>query len=163
MTTWTRTGWRYAAGPAALVILLCLWGIPSAPAQADDDIPSGLVAFFNSTQCPPGWEVATYAQGRLIVAVTQPEQGGQTVGKPLRDQEDRRHTHGYANRVSFDYEKITGGGCCNNQGAKAGVNYYVKKDKRKAVYKGNRAVQFIPTDAATSQLPFAQYLACEKQ
>jgi hypothetical protein len=56
------------------------------------------------------------AQGRLIVSVADPSQSGITVGKPLSDQEDRVHSHGYSSSLNLPQKDVAAIGCCNNQG-----------------------------------------------
>lgn len=56
-------------------------------------VPAGMVSFFPSTVCPPGWSEETMARGRVVVGL-QP--GGDiygTIGNPLTDLENRSHDH----------------------------------------------------------------------
>ncbi len=60
----------------------------------------GFTTFFDAQACPTGWSTINPAQGRLLVSVTDPGQAGVTVGVPLRDAEDRTHTHRYESYVA---------------------------------------------------------------
>ena len=43
--------------------------------------------------CADGWDEIPDAKGRLVVAVTDSELAGLTLNDPLKNQEDRTHTH----------------------------------------------------------------------
>lgn len=115
--------------------------------QTDGVLP-GTVAFFGSdtASCPDGWAQADYAMGRLVVGVTDTLAVGKLVGKPLADQEDRTHSHGFATAVDLPYKSIAAADGANNEGARA---------------------EMVPvagtTDPSPSGLPFIQLLVCEKQ
>ena len=84
-----RWQWLIAGG----VLLLAR---PSGSAPGDDGAPRGMVAFFSAgTGCPDGWQAATIAAGRMLVAVQDVNNLGSRVGTPLGDQEDRGHTHAF--------------------------------------------------------------------
>jgi hypothetical protein len=118
----------------------------AAPAHADDS-PAGMVAFFTGTSCPNGWTAASYASGRLVVAVTEGDEVGNTVGTPLSDREDRTHDHGYSTTIDLEHKSISAAsGCCNDQGAK-------DTDSNEA--SGT-------TKKSTSGYPFTQLVICEK-
>lgn len=57
----------------------------------DDGIPGGAVMAFDLARCPDGWSDFALAQGRTIVGTRTTVSG--TVGTPLRDLEERTHTH----------------------------------------------------------------------
>ncbi|MFN7181443.1 MAG: hypothetical protein ACK4NF_02040 [Planctomycetota bacterium] len=59
-------------------------------------IPSKAVMFFNSRQCPQGWEELKEGQGRYVVGLVKDGTLMATVGEPLLDKENRvvgKHTH----------------------------------------------------------------------
>jgi len=100
--------------------------------------------------CPAGWTVATMAQGRLIVGVTNGSAVGTQVGTALTSQSGTTasptHQHSYAGSVSVSSRHISAAHCCNNQGAQSGT-YSLSGS----------------TDAATSNLPLMQLVVCQKQ
>jgi hypothetical protein len=131
-----------------LLLVAGLCGLfTGTPATAQDGTPSGMVAFFMAAQCPSGWNAASVAQGRLVVGVTDPTAVGVMVGPPLTNQTAPSHGHAYATTVNLTAKSIAAASsCCNDQGAKA-QGYTVS---------GN-------TGSATSNLPFIQLVACQKQ
>lgn len=60
----------------------------------DQAIPEGMVAFFSSATCPPGWTVDLDTEGRVIVGMPSGGTLRGTVGLSLLDEEDRQHSHG---------------------------------------------------------------------
>ena len=135
-----------------LIILVAVLALlaSAAAAQQAPAAPKGTVSFFMTSSvlpsCPAGWKAATYASGRLVVAVTNGAVVAKTVGEPLKDKEDRVHTHTYTTTVNIPEKSISGGSsCCNDQGAKKG-DYTVS---------GTSA-------SGTSKLPFVQLVVCEK-
>lgn len=106
-------------------------------------IPDGFSTFFQSATCPDGWEEAVDCKGRLLVSVTNPTDGGITVGDALADQEDRLHSHAYSATLDLPYKEISADDCCNSQGACAGT--YTPA--------GNSSL-------APSGLPFSQLIFC---
>ncbi|MEO1090266.1 MAG: hypothetical protein AAFX81_06525 [Pseudomonadota bacterium] len=126
---------------------------PIGRALADDDTKEGTVAFFMETGCPEGWSVATSAEGRLLLGVTDSDKftiGGQGGGDALTNEDDRLHTHQYATSVSLATHHIEGDhSCCNTDGASPG---------NKNVPETQPGV----SNGGTSGLPFAQLTVCEK-
>lgn len=131
------------------VLALLGSGIVPAAAQTADTTPSGMVAFFMSSgsDCPPGWSVATQAQGRLILGAAAV---GAPAGQPLADQTAPTHSHSYQATVGVPSRSISASHCCDKQGAHSG-NYTVPD---------NAPGQ---TAAAESDLPLIQLLVCQKQ
>lgn len=84
-------------------------------------LPRGFTAFFGGDECPVGWKAMEAARGRLILSVTDPKAVGVTVGKPLQDQEDREHQHGFSTEVVVPVQEVAAIDCCNNQGAHQGT------------------------------------------
>src|SRR4051812_45619591 len=70
-----RTASSLALG-SGLILLALAGGSGPLLAQTPfvDSTPSGMVAFFMSSgaTCPPGWQAATQAQGRLILGAAAP-------------------------------------------------------------------------------------------
>jgi hypothetical protein len=58
-----------------------------------ESVPTGMVAFFPSTQCPPGWSEETSARGRTVVGLPLSGTISGTVGTALTDTENRSHDH----------------------------------------------------------------------
>ncbi len=143
----SRRAWPWLVAAAAAV---CVCVVSMRPAQGgdpgDDGVPRGAVAFFAGDACPIGWAPADTAAGRLVVGVTDGTAVGRTVGAPLRDREDRTHTHALSATVSVPARSIAGADGPNRQGAAAG-------DQRVTGAAG----------AATSGLPFVQLRACERR
>jgi len=130
------------ASSFARVVLAFVFSTPFSLlwAQTPPAAPKGTVAFFNVASCPADWDVATDAAGRLIVGATNGSSVGLTVGTPLKDQENRTHSHKYSTTVNLPDKSISGASsCCNKQGAKKG-DYTVSGT----------------TDATATDLPFVQ-------
>ena len=111
--------------------------------QIQTQIPSGFTTFFDTANCPSGWNELSVAKGRLIVSTTSSSDVGITVNNPLEDREDRVHQHYFETDISLTVKSISADGCCNSQGACAG-DYKVL---------GN-------TTSSTSGLPFVQLILC---
>jgi hypothetical protein len=131
----------------ALVLLasLALAGPAQGGPQDDDGVPPGTMAFFTGGACPAGWTTATAVQGRLVVAVADPANGGVAVGTPLADQENRQHQHTYTGAVTLGSDSVSAGDGPNNNGAAAEA-YTVTGT----------------TGSASSSLPFVQVQPCSK-
>ena len=56
-------------------------------------VPTGMVAFFASETCPPGWTEETDASGRVLVGLQPSGLLGAMVGTALSDEENRSHDH----------------------------------------------------------------------
>lgn len=137
---------RRMTGVLAIAFALTALAVPVAPAAADGS-PTGMVAFFNGSACPSGWSTASYATGRLVVAINQGKEVKAQVGKQLQDREDREHDHGYSTTIDLSHKSISAiSGCCNNQGA---------KDTDSNTASGT-------TNKSASGLPFTQLVICEK-
>lgn len=80
-------------------------------------VPQGFVTFFSTDRCPAGWTEVPQLKGRLIVSVTNPAVAGVAVNTPLKDQEERTHTHSWNTFVDLPQKQVAAIGCCNNQGA----------------------------------------------
>ncbi|WNM59189.1 hypothetical protein [Candidatus Nitrospira allomarina] len=112
-----------------------------------DGTPSGMVAFFTTTSCPPGWNVATNVQGRAVVAVQNSSDLGVTVGTPLQDKTAPGHIHSYKTDITLPTKHAalaTGGS--DDRYAKSG-KYTISGDMQEA----------------TSDLPFIQLVVCQKE
>jgi hypothetical protein len=143
---------RAASRPLLIVTIglsaALLSGYAAGEDPAGDGVLPGTVAFFGSETdaCPEGWLPAEYAMGRLVVSVVDEPAVGKTVGTPLKNQEDRGHSHAYSTSVDLPYKAVAAADGSNNQGAKAQM-YEVAGS----------------TDPAPTGLPFIQLLVCEKQ
>ncbi len=112
-----------------------------------DSLPTGAVMFFTTRACPLGWEPFNDAAGRVAVPTQRDAPVGTRFGTPLRDGEDRAHTHSVTesfNVLDVSYAGIVG--CCNN-----------------GLGAANAAASFTTTSAASSTgLPYVQMLVCRK-
>jgi hypothetical protein len=82
--------------------------------------PAGLVAFLDAGlgDVPAGWEAYQPAQGRLLLAVTDRNQVGQSWGQPVGKDEAPMHTHAVTGNVDVPvYHTSTVGGSNQNLGA----------------------------------------------
>jgi hypothetical protein len=120
-------------------------GTARGDTPADDEVPSGAVAFFGGGACPEGWAPADEVEGRPVVGVTEGANVGVTVGAPLGDREDRTHEHPFSGNVALSGKGAFATDGSNNDGAAA----------RSYVVKG-------ATSAKTSGLAFVQVQACAK-
>ncbi len=118
------------------------------PSLVAAEVPTGLVAFFDATACPSGWKIASYASGRLIVAVSDGDAVGKTVvEEPLGNIENRTHQHAYSGEIKIGSRSITAvNGCCNDRVTGSGDHGYSGF-----------------TEPAASGLPFVQFPICEKE
>ena len=142
---------------AVVFALACVLSACPAAAQStdtSDTSPSGMMAFFMATAaaCPPGWTVATMAQGRLIVGVTNGSAVGVQVGTALTSESSTgqtaapTHQHGYSGSVSISRRDIVADHRADSQGAQNGT-YSLSGF----------------TGAGTSNLPLMQLVVCQKQ
>lgn len=144
----SRPAWSWLVAAAAAVGV-CF--VSMRPAQGgdpgDDGVPRGTVAFFGAgASCPFGWLAADMVTGRMVVGVNDGTAVGRSVGAPLRDREDRTHTHALTGTISVPSRAIAGADGLNNQGAASGDHRVTGT-----------------ANAATSGLPFVQLRACVKQ
>ena len=112
-----------------------------------DGTPSGMVAFFTTTSCPTGWNVATNVQGRAVVAVQNSSDLGVMIGTPLQDMAALGHVHSYTTDITLPNKHAalaTGGS--DDSYAKSG-KYTISGDLQEA----------------TSNLPFIQLVVCQKE
>jgi hypothetical protein len=136
------TRWAWLLPAAALI----LFARPSASTPADDGVPSGTIAFFAiGSGCPDGWQAASNASGRVLVAANDGNVVGQRVGDPLGDQEDRTHSHSYVAKATIPTRNIIALNGSNNQAAQAGT---LEVDGEAA--------------SSSSELPFVQLIVCKK-
>ncbi len=124
---------------------------PLSSAQATDTSPAGMVAFFPQSQCPDGWEPATYAQGRLLLGVTDLTSYdlAKTTGTALTNLEAPAHQHPFAVTLDLAEKHLSGGDCGGDTG--------------NAVHKGSYTVNGPTQSGGSSDLPLFQILACEKK
>lgn len=121
--------------------LFAALGAADAVAQG---LPSGMIFFVATPQCPSGSSPAQNAAGRILVATTDTSQVGKTQGTPMADQQDNTHTHPGTMTVNLPQHRIAGASsCCNGQ----------------ATTKGAHTAN-ITTAPSTTNLPFIQLLVC---
>jgi hypothetical protein len=113
-----------------------------------------MVAFFMASGCPSGddWPVATFAQGRLLVGVSNPSTVGVQVGRPMADQQPPQHYHSYGGAVILPGKGIIGAQSSwdwlnNHQGAGSG-----------GYWTGGNTQNVDPT----WNIPFIQLSVCQK-
>jgi hypothetical protein len=106
-----------AAATLALVALTTRGASGDPGDPGDDGVPWGTMAYFTGGACPTGWVPADNVAGRLVVAVGDGANGGIQVGVPMKDREDRAHTHDYAGQVDLPDKAIAGADGANDQGA----------------------------------------------
>lgn len=111
-----------------------------------DSVPAGAVMFFTAARCPDGWLAYDNAAGRVVVPTTGGAAGGEVRGLPLRNGEERTHTHRLSSGFSLgdvSYVGIVGGG---NRGVGS-----------------SGAVTFSTnTEPASNGVPYVQLLVCRK-
>ncbi|WP_447965542.1 hypothetical protein [Nitrospira sp. Ecomares 2.1] len=123
----------------------------SATAQATDTSPAGMVAYFSTqSECPDGWESATYLQGRLGLGTTDTADWTllKQVGTALENETAPSHDHPFGVTLSLPQKTVDTGYCGGSTtgGAKKG-DYTVNG----------------PALSGDTGLPLFQILACEKK
>lgn len=119
-------------------------GVDAGP--MGDSLPRDTVMFFNTTSCPMGWAPYNEATGRVIVAAEMGAMGGAVNGTPLRDAEDRTHTHNINETFLVDavsYAGIAGGGNSGVAGA-------------------DDPTMMARSEPASAGVPYVQLLVCRK-
>lgn len=100
---WRRHGWAYRKPVGIVLVAICImWSIQKAWDYLPI-VPSGLIAYFESPECPTGWRPADSVRGRYVVGVNAPGELGGVVGSSLRDKENRatgQHKHQYVDRYN---------------------------------------------------------------
>ena len=125
---------------------LMLLARPSTSAPADDGTPAGMVAFFAAAKgCPDGWSAADEAAGRFVVGANAPSGVGRSIGTALADQEDRKHSHGFAANTTVPTRNVAALDGGNNQAAQPAA-----------------LTTLGTTSAGRSGLPFVQLVVCKK-
>jgi uncharacterized protein (TIGR03437 family) len=115
---------------------------------AQDPIPQFSVSYFHALSCPTGWAPYMPAQGRTIVGVAPAAGVTAIVGTPLGSGEVRTHTHQISTSIDTGSNGyfLTIVGCCNS-GLATG---------------GSKSIS-ATSGASSSNLPYVQMLACQKQ
>ena len=131
----------------ALIVFGWLSPAPPPMARQSDQSPSGMVAFFAQDQCPPGWNPAQNAQGRLILGVTTPSSVGVQVGS---SNVGLVHGHSYSTTVTITERHVRADHGGNHDGAHNGT-YTVPDGGAGAI------------DDATAAVPFVLLTVCQKQ
>ncbi len=114
-------------------------------ATETDALPAGLLVVTAAAECPPGWQSADLANGRLLVGAAAADGVGVSVGTALSDQEDRTHAHPFHASLLLPQKTVSGANGGNTQ----------------AAAHGTYATDGLTTPA-TSQLPFIQLRVCER-
>ncbi len=131
-------------GIGTLTLTIGLLATFSAADAAAQGLPSGMIFFVATGQCPSGSSPAQNAAGRILIATTDTSQIGKTEGTPMADQKDNTHTHSGSMTVNLPEHRIAGASsCCNGQAT------------RKGAHTAN-----ITSEPATTNLPFIQLLVC---
>lgn len=118
--------------------------VPTVP--MGDSLPRDTVMYFNTMACPTGWEPYNEAAGRVIVPTMMGAMPNDVRGLPLRDAEDRTHTHELNETFAIDsvsYVGIAGG---SNNG----------------VATADDPTMMVRSEPASAGLPYVQVLACKK-
>lgn len=141
---------RFGNG-AGIVALTCLvsggWGPAFAQNPPEVNVPAGMVSYFTQSgqsQCPDGWQIASYAVGYLALAVTDPGSGGVSVGDALQDQQPPLHDHAYSGNAPIDSHKSASG-----SGSTSGISS-----------SGNHSIDGTSTSDSINY-PLLQYTVCE--
>ncbi len=150
MDTASRSRSSLIVAGALVGPLAATFSLP-AHATATDTSPTGMVAFFPQNACPDGWEPATYAQGRLLLGVTDLTTYtlGKQVGTALTDLIAPSHDHSFAATLTLSEHKLKYGDCGGS--TKGGAK------------KGDYTVNGPTLSGGDTGLPLFQMLACEKQ
>jgi hypothetical protein len=143
-----------AAGSVLTILSLSFVLMPAEAQTAADTTPPGMVAFFTGSSCPSqgDWSVATVAQGRLLVGVSNASTVGVQVGRTMADQQSPQHYHSYGGAVILPGKGILGAQSSwdwlnNHQGAASG-GYWTDGDTQNVNPAWN--------------IPFIQLAVCQK-
>ncbi|GJL69841.1 MAG: hypothetical protein NPIRA06_24760 [Nitrospirales bacterium] len=144
--------WRGLAASVLVVSIAAVAGnVQPGKAQGADTSPTGMVAFFPQTECPAGWEVADYLQGRLAIGIVDTDEWtlGTQVGTALKNVTAPSHDHGFDVTLTLSEKKLKAGDCGG--------------DTSGAAKKGDYPVNGPTESGGSADLPLYQILACEKQ
>lgn len=138
--------------PILCALCLAVSASPTALLAGTGGAPRHMVAFMTNpdqTTCPGGWQEFSYAQGRMVLGVTEtalaPKDNVPGVaGTPMADGTPPSHSHGFAIKADVGLQPVSQAVYTHEAG---------KSDK----YDTSGT-----TDAAPVDLPFIQYLVCEK-
>ncbi|CAB1063209.1 hypothetical protein D1BOALGB6SA_7992 [Olavius sp. associated proteobacterium Delta 1] len=90
-------------------------------------IPRQTVAFYGSRYCPTGWSRTLTTAGRFLIGLPDnANPGAAWGGNPLKDKENRTHTHvNSSGSMHFSERKIAAGdGCCAHGFLKSGDHHF---------------------------------------
>ncbi|MEM1181276.1 MAG: hypothetical protein AAGM22_23240 [Acidobacteriota bacterium] len=143
---------------AAAALLVGLLATPWVGAQEAEALPPGAILFFDGTECPTGWSSADSLQGFLIAMspVDRANPHALTTGpavpgiQALGNLENRGHSHV---KISGEITPKKVG-----FGAVPGAGKHLADTGTK-----EWAATGDDSHAASSNLPYIQYLACQKQ
>ncbi len=120
------------------------------------EAPTGLIAWFERTECPAGWAQQESTQGRFLIAAPEDGVPGAAIGRiaPLEAEEDPTHTHRIDGSADLpDHQIELSGSDCNIQVRPECDGTYVRSGRNR--YSGTM-------NAAQSGLPYIQLSACAK-
>ncbi len=113
--------------------------------RREQGVPSGLVAFFTTAACPPGWSAAKEAQGRLPVGASEPGEVGEVHGDSLGRRESPTHMHPFQAASRFE-----------------ALDYRLGSVRYLTVLPGTVVPVEEVSGPASLQLPFLQLPACKR-
>lgn len=131
------------------------WSLALCPlataARAQDgpsvNVPTGMVSYFTqsgSSQCPDGWQIATYAVGYVALPVANPSQAGISAGDPLQNMQVPVHAHGYDGNAPVNSHKSASG-----SGSRSGI-----------IQSGDHSISGTSTSDSINY-PLVQFAVCE--
>lgn len=119
---------------------------PQVTPPAPDSLPAGAITFFNATSCPENWTPLAEGKGRFLVPTIGQDPPLKTSGEPLKDGEDRLHSH--AVTAAADLQAVSFAGIAGES------NHGVAGQQTVAIE--------APATKVSSGLPYVQLLACKK-
>jgi len=112
--------------------------------SSGDPLPSGSVMFFNTPDCPAGWQLHEDAAGRFVVPVPDGGTPGVLVGEPLSSGDSPTHSHSFEGSITLVEQSIAGTNGSNDR-AKKGAHSFSGT-----------------ADEAALDMPYMQALVCKK-
>ncbi|NUQ75255.1 MAG: hypothetical protein HUU21_17020 [Polyangiaceae bacterium] len=119
---------------------------PPIPPPTPDALPAGAISFFNATSCPVNWTPFAEAKGRFLVPTIGQDPPLKTVGEPLKDGEDRMHSHAVTAEADLDAVSYAG----------------IAGEANHGVAGQQKVTLAAPAAKVSSGLPYVQLLACKK-
>ncbi len=119
---------------------VCMVGVCSVA----DALPAGALAWFNTADCPVGWDAESLANGRTIVPADSDGPGED--GSPLTPGEIRLHSHSIVGTITTGSVSFAGIVSCCNSGLTTAGTWDVTGS----------------ADPASSGIPYVQLRGCRK-